>query len=113
MPSMLQDPPEVDAAAAVGILRDRYRIDAEVRPLRSERARNFLAVGRDAQQLVLKVSNSGDDPTEIAMESAAMRHVGLADPTFPTPRLLAAAGGESTITVGIRGWPRRCGRSAA
>jgi Ser/Thr protein kinase RdoA (MazF antagonist) len=41
---MLQDPPEVDAAAAVGILRDRYRIDAEVRPLRSERDRNFLAV---------------------------------------------------------------------
>lgn len=99
MPSMLQDPPEVDAAAAVGILRDRYRIDAEVRPLRSERDRNFLAVRRDAQQLVLKVSNSGDDPAEIAMESAAMRHVGLADPTFPIPRLLAAADGEWTITV--------------
>jgi Ser/Thr protein kinase RdoA (MazF antagonist) len=68
MPSMLQDPPEVDAAAAVGILRDRYRIDAEVRPLRSERDRNFLAVGRDAQQLVLKVSNSGDDPAEIVLK---------------------------------------------
>nr|WP_238356889.1 aminotransferase class III-fold pyridoxal phosphate-dependent enzyme [Kribbella italica] len=65
--------------------------------LRSERDRNFLAVAGDGRELVLKISNTGDDPAQIAMESAAMRHVEMTDPGLPIPRLLTALDGSSVV----------------
>jgi 4-aminobutyrate aminotransferase-like enzyme/Ser/Thr protein kinase RdoA (MazF antagonist) len=96
-PSMIEDPPEVDIAAATELLRSAYGITAELRMLRSERDRNFLAVADDGRELVLKISNTGDDPAQIAMESAAMRHVELTDPGVPIPRLLTALDDSSVV----------------
>ncbi|MDX6248164.1 MAG: hypothetical protein QOF10_1524 [Kribbellaceae bacterium] len=99
-PSLLADPPELDPAAAVGVLRRYYGVDAaEVRELRSERDRNFLAVCPDGRWLVLKVSNSGDDRGQIAMETAAMRHVERVDPGVPIPRILTAVDGSAIVAV--------------
>ncbi|MEV6282134.1 aminotransferase class III-fold pyridoxal phosphate-dependent enzyme [Kribbella sp. NPDC051770] len=96
-PSMIEDPPEVGIAAATDLLRTAYGIVAELTMLRSERDRNFLAVTGDGRELVLKISNTGDDPAQIAMESAAMRHVELTDPALPIPRLLPALDGSSVV----------------
>ncbi|WP_143465621.1 aminotransferase class III-fold pyridoxal phosphate-dependent enzyme [Kribbella sp. ALI-6-A] len=96
-PSMIDDPPEVDIAAATELLRSRYGIAAELRMLRSERDRNFLAVTTEGRELVLKISNTGDDAAQIAMESAAMRHVAVTDPGLPIPRLLPALDGSSVV----------------
>ncbi|TDO45705.1 4-aminobutyrate aminotransferase-like enzyme [Kribbella sp. VKM Ac-2527] len=98
-PSMLEDPPQVGMVAAAEVLRSRYGIEAELRMLRSERDRNFLAITADRRELVLKVSNSGDDPAQIAMESAAMRHVEQTDPGLPIPRILPAIDGEPVVLV--------------
>ncbi|MEV5967571.1 aminotransferase class III-fold pyridoxal phosphate-dependent enzyme [Kribbella sp. NPDC051952] len=97
-PSMLADPPAVDVPLAARLLRTAYGIDAEVSELRSERDRNFFAEA-DGQRLVVKVSNSGDDPDQIAMECAAMDHVARVDPELPIPRLLPTAAGDPITTV--------------
>ncbi len=76
-----------------------YGVDAVISDLRSERDRNFLAVARDGRRLVVKVSNSGDDPDQIAMESAAMHHVEEVDPDLPIPRVLTSLDGRSMVTV--------------
>jgi 4-aminobutyrate aminotransferase-like enzyme/Ser/Thr protein kinase RdoA (MazF antagonist) len=96
---MLEDPPQVDLAAATRLLRVECGVDAEVSDLRSERDRNFLAVATDGRRLVVKVSNSGDDPEQIAMESAAMHHVEVVDPDLPIPRVLTSLDGRSVVTV--------------
>ncbi|MEI8411341.1 MULTISPECIES: aminotransferase class III-fold pyridoxal phosphate-dependent enzyme [unclassified Kribbella] len=99
-PSMLEDPPQVDLTAAARLLQVEYGVDAEVSDLRSERDRNFLALAEDGRRLVIKVSNSGDDPDQLAMENAAMHHVELVDPDLPIPRVLTSLDGRSVVTVG-------------
>jgi 4-aminobutyrate aminotransferase-like enzyme/Ser/Thr protein kinase RdoA (MazF antagonist) len=95
---MLEDPPDVDVRAAAGLLRLGYGLDAEVTELRSERDRNFLAVA-DGQRLVVKVSNTGDDAEQIAMECAAMDHVAAVDPGLPIPRVRPDLDGRTVGTV--------------
>lgn len=97
-PSMLEDPPAVDGPAAARLLRTAYGIDAEVSELRSERDRNFLAEA-GSRRLVVKVSNSGDDPAQLAMECAAMDHVATVDPDLPIPRLVPSSSGEPVTTI--------------
>jgi 4-aminobutyrate aminotransferase-like enzyme/Ser/Thr protein kinase RdoA (MazF antagonist) len=96
---MLEPAPAIDTATAVGILRDHFAIDASVSPLRSERDRNFLALAPDGRRLVLKVSNSADDPAVIAMENAAMRWVEKIDPALSIPRVLPAGNGSPAVEV--------------
>ncbi|HET6742615.1 MAG TPA: aminotransferase class III-fold pyridoxal phosphate-dependent enzyme, partial [Kribbella sp.] len=97
-PSMQEDPPYVDVPAAARLLRTQYGIVAGVSELRSERDRNFLAEA-DGGRLVVKVSNTGDDADQIAMECAAMEHVATVDPDLPIPRLVSSATGGPVTTV--------------
>lgn len=97
-PSMQEDPPHVDVPAAARLLKAKYGIEADVSDLRSERDRNFLAEAGD-RRLVIKVSNSGDDANQIAMECAAMDHVATVDPDLPIPRLVPTATGGPVTTV--------------
>ncbi|HET6985653.1 MAG TPA: phosphotransferase, partial [Kribbella sp.] len=96
--SLVEEPPTVDLATATDFLRTRYGIAAELQTLRSERDLNFLAIA-DGRQFVLKVSNSGDDPAQIEMESAAMRHVAQVDPELPIPRIVDTVDGVRTVTL--------------
>jgi 4-aminobutyrate aminotransferase-like enzyme len=77
------------------LLLETYGVAARVTELRSERDRNFLA-GTD---LVVKVSNSGDDAGQIAMECAAMQHVEAVAPDLPIPRLLPTTAGAPITTL--------------
>lgn len=97
--SLVEEPPVVELAAVVELLRAQYGIAAELQALRSERDLNFLAVAGGGRRLVVKVSNSGDDPAQIAMESAAMRHVAVVDPELPIPRMVAALDGCSVVMM--------------
>ncbi len=97
-PGLLEPAPEVGDAAAAGILRAHYGIEATVRLLGSERDRTFLATSTGGRS-VLKVSNSADDADEIAMENAAMRHVAEADPELPVARILPARDGAPMVAV--------------
>jgi 4-aminobutyrate aminotransferase-like enzyme/Ser/Thr protein kinase RdoA (MazF antagonist) len=95
---MQQDPPYVDVLAAARLLKAQYGIEADVSDLRSERDRNFLAEA-GGRRLVIKVSNTGDDANQIAMECAAMEHVAAVDPDLPIPRLVPSATGGPVTTV--------------
>jgi 4-aminobutyrate aminotransferase-like enzyme/Ser/Thr protein kinase RdoA (MazF antagonist) len=97
--SLNEEPPEVDLDTATEFLRAQYGIDAELELLRSERDLNFLAVAQGGRRLVLKVSNSGDDPGQIEMESAAMRHVAQVDPELPIPRIVDTTDGASVVVL--------------
>ena len=100
---LLSEPaPDVDEQWATAILRDRFGVDATLRPLDSERDRNFLATRRDGGTLVLKVSNSAEDRGAIAMENAAMRHVAHVDPSLPIPRLVVTVDGADSALVAGR-----------
>ncbi|MFC6160065.1 aminotransferase class III-fold pyridoxal phosphate-dependent enzyme [Kribbella jiaozuonensis] len=94
-PSMVADPPAVDTPTVSQSLLETYGVTARLTELRSERDRNFLA-GTD---LVVKVSNSGDDAGQIAMECAAMQHVEAVAPDLPIPRLLPTTAGEPIATL--------------
>ncbi|WP_371402741.1 aminotransferase class III-fold pyridoxal phosphate-dependent enzyme [Kribbella sp. NBC_00662] len=94
-PSMVAAPPAVDTAAVSRLLLETYGVAARLTELRSERDRNFLA-GTD---LVVKVSNSGDDAGQIAMECAAMQHVEAVAPDLPIPRLLPTTAGAPIATL--------------
>jgi 4-aminobutyrate aminotransferase-like enzyme/Ser/Thr protein kinase RdoA (MazF antagonist) len=94
-PSMVAAPPAVDTRAVSQLLLDTYGVAARLTELRSERDRNFLA-GAD---LVVKVSNSGDDAGQLAMECAAMQHIEAAAPDLPIPRLLPTTAGAPIATL--------------
>jgi 4-aminobutyrate aminotransferase-like enzyme/Ser/Thr protein kinase RdoA (MazF antagonist) len=96
--SMVEDPPQVDVRTAAQLLRSEYGLDAVVTELRSERDRNFLAEA-GGRRLVVKVSNSGDDAGQIAMECAAMEHVARVDPELPIPRLIPSTTGGPVTSV--------------
>ncbi|MDX6264605.1 MAG: hypothetical protein QOH84_6293 [Kribbellaceae bacterium] len=97
--SLNEEPPVVEPAVVKEFLRARYGIDADLELLRSERDLNFLAVAGDGRRLVVKVSNSGDDPAQIEMESAAMRHVAAVDPELAIPRLVEAVDGSPEVIL--------------
>ncbi|MEV6410026.1 aminotransferase class III-fold pyridoxal phosphate-dependent enzyme [Kribbella sp. NPDC051718] len=97
--SLVEEPPVVGAAAVVELLRERYGIAAELELLRSERDLNFLALVDAGRRLIVKVSNSGDDPAQIQMESAAMRHVAAVDPELPIPRIVEAVDGTPEVLL--------------
>ena len=97
--SLIEEPPEVELATAAEFLRAQYGIDAELELLRSERDLNFLAVASNGRRLVLKVSNSGDDPGQIEMESAAMLHVAQVDPELPIPRIVETVDGAPVVNL--------------
>ena len=94
-PSMVAAPPAVETRAVSQLLLATYGVAARLTELRSERDRNFLA-GAD---LVVKVSNSGDDAGQIAMECAAMQHVEAVAPELPIPRLLPTTADAPIATL--------------
>jgi 4-aminobutyrate aminotransferase-like enzyme/Ser/Thr protein kinase RdoA (MazF antagonist) len=97
--SLVEEPPLVEVPAVVEFVRAQYGIDVELEPLRSERDLNFLAVADGERRLVVKVSNSGDELAQVAMENSAMRQVAAVDPELPVPRIVEAVDGSSVVEL--------------
>ncbi|MEV8375093.1 aminotransferase class III-fold pyridoxal phosphate-dependent enzyme [Kribbella sp. NPDC056861] len=89
----------VDASTLVELVRAQYGISVELELLRSERDLNFLAVAEGGRQLVVKVSNSGDDLAQVEMENAAMRQVAAVDPGLPVPQLIETVNGSPVVEL--------------
>ncbi|HEY3164033.1 MAG TPA: phosphotransferase [Candidatus Limnocylindrales bacterium] len=88
--------PVVDEVAVAALLRDRWAIDGRLRPLPSERDRNF-AVEIDGQPaFVLKVSNVAEDVALLQMQHAAMSV--LAAARVPCQRPMETIAGEDIVT---------------
>jgi Ser/Thr protein kinase RdoA (MazF antagonist) len=67
--------PSVDAERAAAILREAWGIVGAVRPLPSERDRNFAVAPDGADQYVLKISNATEDPAVLAFQHEALAHL--------------------------------------
>jgi len=64
--------PAIEIAAAGRILREHWGIDGELRPLPSERDRNFAVRLDGADAFVLKISNLAEDRAFLEMQHKAM-----------------------------------------
>jgi Ser/Thr protein kinase RdoA (MazF antagonist) len=70
--------PSIDVATAAEILWQQWGIRAELRPLPSERDRNWAVVPDGEERFVLKVSNDADDPTLLEFQHGAMARLDAA-----------------------------------
>ena len=70
--------PSIDSGAASAILAAHWGIEGELRPLPSERDRNFAVAVESVDRYVLKFANAAEDPELLAFQHAAMRRLAAA-----------------------------------
>jgi 4-aminobutyrate aminotransferase-like enzyme/Ser/Thr protein kinase RdoA (MazF antagonist) len=98
-------PPRFTADEVAAIAADLFDLRGEVRDLGSERDQTFL-VGEG----VLKISNTGEDPTVLDLEAKALAHIERVDPELPIARQLGSGTREGHL---VRLFERMPGRSGA
>ena len=84
-------PPRFTPAEVSAIALELFGIDGEARELGSERDQAFMIDDGDAGGVV-KISNLGEDPEVLDLETAAILHIGRADPDLPVARPQLALG---------------------
>jgi Ser/Thr protein kinase RdoA (MazF antagonist) len=87
--------PATDADAALAVLREHWAIDGDLRPLPSERDRNFAVRVDGADAFVLKISNRNEDAASLEMQHALMAILGTAG--VPCQRAIETTGGQTII----------------
>jgi 4-aminobutyrate aminotransferase-like enzyme/aminoglycoside phosphotransferase (APT) family kinase protein len=98
-------PPRFTAEEVAAIAADLFDLRGEVRDLGSERDQTFL-VGEG----VLKISNTGEDPTVLDLEARALAHIERVDPELPIARQLGSGTRGGHL---VRLFERMPGRSGA
>src|SRR4051794_7797136 len=90
-------PPRFTPAEVSAIAAELFGIDGEARELGSERDQAFMIDDGKAGGVV-KISNLGEDPQTLDLETEAILHIGRADPELPVARpqvaLLATAAAD-------------------
>jgi 4-aminobutyrate aminotransferase-like enzyme/Ser/Thr protein kinase RdoA (MazF antagonist) len=74
-------PPRFTAEEVAAIAAELFGLSGDARDLGSERDQTFLVGDR-----VLKISNTGEDPTVLDLEAKALAHIERADPELPIAR---------------------------
>lgn len=77
--------PDAEAAALVDAA---FGVGGTATRLSGERDANFRIDAADGTRFLLKVSNSGEDPSISDLQTQALLHLAHADPTAPTPRIV-------------------------
>ncbi len=89
--------PSADAADAVRILHEQWGIRARVRPLPSERDRNFAVAPDETDRFVLKIANATDDATLLEFQHEAMARLDSAGVPCQLP--IPAVDGRTVVPV--------------
>lgn len=89
-------------AEAVGLLSDRYDINASVREVACERDQNFHVVASDRREYVLKISNPEESRETTDFQTQGIRWIERTDPTLPVPKLVATRDGQYTTLFTLR-----------
>lgn len=94
--SLTADPaiPAFSIDEARALLGNFYGLAGQLAPLPSERDQNFHVSLADGRQFTLKFVNADEPADAIAFQSALLRHLELADPTLPVPRLVPTLSGD-------------------
>jgi Ser/Thr protein kinase RdoA (MazF antagonist) len=87
--------PAVDEAVAARILRDHWHLAGDLRPLPSERDRNFAVRVDGADSFVLKVSNLAEDLAFLEMQHKALAV--LASAGLPVQRPMDASNDQDIV----------------
>jgi Ser/Thr protein kinase RdoA (MazF antagonist) len=95
--------PTIDAAAASAILAAQWGIEGELRPLPSERDRNFAVVVDGEERFVLKVSNGNEDPAFLDLQHRAMERLAAAGVPCQLP--VPSRAGLEVVDVGTAAAP--------
>jgi Ser/Thr protein kinase RdoA (MazF antagonist) len=90
--------PSIDPAGAAAMLRRGWRIEGELRPLPSERDRNFAVAVDGRDRFVLKVSNAAEDRGFLDLQHRAMDRLAAAG--VPCQRVVPTPGGLEILDVG-------------
>lgn len=80
-------------------LKQHWGIDAELSRLDGEYDLNFLVNGRDGQGYILKAMRPGCETWLVDMQVKAFDHIAARQPDLPCPRVIAAASGQSLLTL--------------
>ena len=95
--------PSIEASRATDVLARHWGIDGVLRPLPSERDRNFAVTVDGTDRYVLKIANSAEDPTFLAVQHRAMDR--LAAAAVPCQRAVPTRGGTEVVDIGAAGAP--------
>ena len=95
--------PSIDVAAAAEILAAQWGIRGALRPLPSERDRNFAVSVDGADRYVLKVANATEDAAVLDFQHRAMERLAAAG--VPCQRGVALPDGREVVDVGAAGAP--------
>ena len=100
------NPPRLAVDDAAEIADTLFGIEGDVSPLYSERDQNFRVRPANGEGVVLKVSNTDEDPDVVDFHSQVLLHIERRDPGLPVPRVIRTRTGEaSTIVEGPDGKP--------
>jgi Ser/Thr protein kinase RdoA (MazF antagonist) len=105
--------PSVDADRAAAILREQWGIAGVLRPLPSERDRNFAVAPDGVDRFVLKISNATEDPAVLTFQHEALARLDAAGVPCQLPVPTTAGdvlvevdpgGGGSPLLVRLMTW---------
>jgi Ser/Thr protein kinase RdoA (MazF antagonist) len=90
--------PSIDPDGAAAVLRRGWGIEGVLRPLPSERDRNFAVAVHGADRYVLKISNAAEDGGFLDLQHRAMDRLAAAG--VPCQRVVPARGGIEVVDIG-------------
>lgn len=102
--------PRLDTLDAIAITRRVYGIDGAATRFSTEKDDTFRIDAADGARYVLKVSNPGETTEELDLQVAAMRHVAVAAPHLPVPRVLPSRDGQFVVPLAPSPHARRTAR---
>jgi len=79
--------PAFSSLEAEAIAQQAFDIQASAHPLDSERDQNFQLRAKDGSYWVLKIANPAENPALLDMQTQALLHIALVDPSLPIPRV--------------------------
>jgi len=83
--SLLQYTPNFNLTEATDLAGTIYGLQAEAKPLPSERDQNFLLMLNDGEKRVLKIANALEERALLEAENAAMQHINQRVDACPQP----------------------------
>ena len=95
---------------AIAVTRRVYGIDGAATRFSTEKDDTFRIDASDGARYVLKVSNPGETAEELDLQVSAMRHVAVAAPHLPVPRVLPSIDGQFVVPLAASMHPHRSAR---
>ena len=95
----VRDRPRFTGDQAVHFARQVYGLEAEAKPLPSERDQNFLLKRFGRPRWVLKIANSAEERSVLELQNEALRWIEKRDPSLNVPRIQPSTAGKDITKI--------------